>query len=163
MFMFFDLTIPLTQKKKKNLQKRPSVSLSPPSRTPHSIRYLASQPARFSHPSPPPSPSDPARPKAVPGTGRQPWSPGRPCPGFPLCFQGSEAKDIGRAGIRLDFLEPLTTWGTPMVPGGGCCALAALLVIADIRLGGKDGPPPGPQGRDSHQGGSWTREEGWTP
>lgn len=152
--MFFDLTIPLTQKKKKKSAKAAlSVSVSSLQDTPLDSVPPASQPARFSHPSPPPSPSDPARPKAVPGTGRQPWSPGRPCPGFPLCFQGSEAKDIGRAGICLDFLEPLTTWGTPMVPGGGCCALAVLLVIADIRLGGKDGPPPGPQGRDSHQGG----------
>ncbi|XP_045754982.1 CD160 antigen [Mirounga angustirostris] len=53
-----------------------------------------------------------------------------------MCFQESEAKNIIGANICFKFLRLLTTCRTLMAPGRGCLALAILLAIMDIQLGG---------------------------
>ncbi|KAK2505957.1 hypothetical protein MC885_014880 [Smutsia gigantea] len=58
-----------------------------------------------------------------------------------MCFQGSEAKDFSRTNICFKFLEFkflgfLTMCRMLMAPGRGSFALAILLAVVDIQLGG---------------------------
>lgn len=64
-----------------------------------------------------------------------------------MCFQESEAKDFSRTNICFKFLVFLTMCRMLMAPGRGCFAIAILLAIVDIQLGGKDNPTPHPQSR----------------
>lgn len=154
MFIFFDPVIQFRKKYSENIALSVSLCLFPLfssllSSTPHLINCLTSQPVGLSCPSHPPP--DSSQLKLVPGTWRWSWSLGRPWLGVLMCFQEIKAKDIIGANICFKFLRLLTTCRTLMAPGRGCLALAILLAIVDIRLGGEDSQSPDPQSRDNHQ------------